>query len=73
MYSDGTVTKDQSGWGFTVKQGATINCEDGAAYTVSTPSLTTEVQTVTHAIHRQHMPYLTGLMPLLQKKKKEKK
>ena len=43
---------DQSGWGFTVKQGAatyTIR-EDSAAYTVSTSSLTMEVEAVTHAL-----------------------
>ena len=32
----GSVTKDQSGWGFTVKQDATTIHEDSAAYTVST-------------------------------------
>ena len=40
MYTDGTVTKDQSGWGFTVKQGTTTIHEDSAAYTVSASSLT---------------------------------
>ena len=39
MYSNGTATKDRSGWGFTVKQGATAIPEDSAAYTVSTSSL----------------------------------
>ena len=34
VYTDGSVTKDQSGWGFTVKQGATTMHEDSAAYTV---------------------------------------
>ena len=34
----GSVTKDQSVWGFTVKQGATTNHEDSAAYAVSTSS-----------------------------------
>ena len=43
MYTDGSVTKHQSGWGFTVKQGATIIHEDSAAHTVSTSSLTKEV------------------------------
>ena len=30
VYTDGSVTKDQSGWGFTVKQGATTIHEDSA-------------------------------------------
>ena len=49
MYADGSVTKDQSRWGFTVKQGATNIHEDSVAYTVSTSSLTMEVEAVTHA------------------------
>ena len=38
VYTDGSVTKDQSGWGFTVKQGATTipDRKDSAAYEVST-------------------------------------
>ena len=35
VYTNALVTKDQSGWGFTVKQGATTIHEDSAAYTVS--------------------------------------
>ena len=50
MYTDGSVTKDQSGWGFAVKQGATTIHEDSAAYTVSASSLTMEVEAVTHAL-----------------------
>ena len=50
MYTDGSVTKDQSGWGFTVKQGAATIHEDRAAYTVSTSSLTMEVEAVTHVL-----------------------
>ena len=34
-YTAGSVTKDQSGWGFTVMQGATTIHEDSAAYTVN--------------------------------------
>ena len=41
---------DQSGWGFTVKQGATIIHEDNVAYTVSTSSLTMVVEAVIHAL-----------------------
>ena len=47
-FDDGSVTKDQSGWGFTVNQGATTIDEDNAAYTVSTSSLTMELEAVTH-------------------------
>ena len=36
VYTDGSVTKDQSGWGFTDKQGATTIHKDSAAYMVST-------------------------------------
>ena len=52
VYTYGSVTKDQSGWGFTVKQGATTFTihEDSAAYTVSTSILTMEVEVVTHAL-----------------------
>ena len=35
VYTDGSVTKDQSGWGFTVKQGATTIHEDSAASQVA--------------------------------------
>ena len=50
VYTDGSVTKDQSGWGFTVKQGATTIHEHIASYTISTFSLTMEVEAVTHAL-----------------------
>ena len=50
MCTDSSVTKTQSGWGFTVKQGATIIHEDGAACKVSTSSLTMEVEVVTHTL-----------------------
>ena len=77
---DGSVTKDQSGWGFTVKQGATAIHEDNAAYTVSTSSLTMEVEVVTHALRQTalkgdsqttHAIILTDWMSLLQKVKVE--
>ena len=48
VYIEGSVTKDQSGWGFTVKQGATTIHEDSTAYTVSSSSLTMEGEIVTH-------------------------
>ena len=44
------VTKEQSGWGFTVKQGVTTIHEYSAANTVPTSSLTMEVEAVTHAL-----------------------
>ena len=50
VYTDGLVTKDQSGWGFIVKQGATTIHEDSAVYEVSTSSLTMEMEAVIHAI-----------------------
>ena len=52
VYTDDTFIRDQSGWGFTVKLGATIIHEDSAAYTVSTSSLTIkmEVNAVTHGL-----------------------
>ena len=65
VYTDGSVTKDLvSGWGFNGKQGATTIHEDSAAYTISTSSLTMEVEAVTHAIRwiasrgdsQPHMP-----------------
>ena len=34
VYTDGSVTIDQSGWGFTVKQGATTIHEDSAVYII---------------------------------------
>ena len=76
MYTDGSVTEDQSGWGFTVKQGVTTIHEDSAAYTVSTSSLTMEEEAVTHALRwiaprsdsqTRHAIILTDSMSLLQK------
>ena len=49
MYTDGSVTKDQSGWGFTVKEGATTIHDDIAAFSVTASSLTMEVEAVTLA------------------------
>ena len=43
----GSVTKDRSGWGFTVKQGTTIIHKVSASYTVSNSSLTMEVEAAT--------------------------
>ena len=78
MYTDGSVTKDQSWWDFTVKQGATTIHEDSAAYTVSTSSLTMEVEAVTHTLRwtasrgdsqMTHTIILTDSVSLLQKVK----
>ena len=60
VYTDGSVTKDQSGWGFTVKQGATTIHEDSAAYTVSASSLTMEVEAVTHAFRWIQPPHISN-------------
>ena len=49
VYTDGPVTTDLSQWGFTVKQGATTIHKNNANYTVSTSSLTVEVEAVTQA------------------------
>ena len=78
MYTDGSVTKDQSGRGFTVRQGATTIQEDIAADTVSTSSLTMEVEAVTLALRwiasrgdsqTTHAIILTDSMRLLLKVK----
>ena len=76
VYTDDPVTKDQSGWGLTVKQGATTIHEDSAAYMVSSSSLTMEVEAATHALRwiasrgdsqTTHAVILTDSMSLLQK------
>ena len=50
IYTDVSVTKDRSGWGFTVKQGGRTVHEDSGAHRVTTSSLTMELEAVTHAI-----------------------
>ena len=47
VYTDGSVTKGQSGWGFIVKQVATIIHEEDE---VSTSILTMEMEVVTDAL-----------------------
>ena len=78
----GSVTTDQSGWGFTVKQGVTTIREDSAAFTVSTSSLTMEVEAVTCALcwtalrgesQTTHAIIFTDLMRFLKKKRKKEK
>ena len=76
IYTDSSVTRDRSGWGFTVKQrGRTVN-EDSGAHRVTISSLTMEVEAVTHAIqclasqhdaHILHVIIFTDPMILLQK------
>ena len=76
IYTDGSVTKDRSGWGFTVKQDGRTVHEDSGAHRVTTSSLTMEVEAVTHAIQWlasqrdaqiTHAIILTDSMNLLQK------
>ena len=50
IYTDGSVTRDRSGWGFTVKQGGRTVYEDSGAHRVTTSSMTMEVEAVTNAI-----------------------
>ena len=50
IYTDGSVTRDRSGWGFTVKQGQRAEHEDSGAHRVTISSLTMVVEAVTHAI-----------------------
>ena len=50
IYTNGSVTRDRSGWGFTVKQGGRTVHKDSGAYKVTTSCLTIEVETVTRAI-----------------------
>ena len=73
--TDGSVTRDPSGWGFTIKQGEITVHKDSGAYRDTASSLTMEVEAVTHAIrwlayqhdtHITHATILTDLMNLLQ-------
>ena len=48
IYPDGSVTRDQSGWGFTVKQGVRNVHKDSGAYIVTIYSLTMEVEAIIH-------------------------
>ena len=76
IYTDGSVTRDRSGWGFTVKQGGRTVHEDSGAHRVTTSSLTMEVEAVTHTIQWRasqrdaqitHAIILTNSKNLLQK------
>ena len=77
IYKDGSVTRDRSGWGFTVKKGGRTMHEDSRAHRVKTSNLTMEVEAVKHAVIQwlasQHDTQttlaiiLTDSMNLLQK------
>ena len=76
IYTDGSVTRDRSGWGFTVKQGGWTVREDSGAHTVTTSSLTMEAEAVIHTIQwlafqrdaqTTHAVILTESMTLVQK------
>ena len=51
IYTNGSVTKDRSGLGFTVKEGGRTVLEDSGDKIVTTSSLTMEVEAVAHAIN----------------------
>ena len=76
IYMDSSVTRDQSGWRLTVKQGGKTVHKDRKAHRVMSSSLTMEVRAVTHAIQWlasqrdaqiTHAIILTDSMNLLQK------
>ena len=76
IYTDGSVTRERSGWGFTVKQDGRTVHEDSGSHRVTTSNLTMEVDAVTHAIQwlasqrdaqNTHAVILTDSMNLLQK------
>ena len=50
IYTDGSVTRDRSGWRFTVKQGGRTVHEDSGIHRVTTSSLTMVVEAASHAI-----------------------
>ena len=73
--TDGSVTRDTSGWGSMVKQGGRTVHEDIGAHRGTTSSLTMKVEAVTHAIQWlasqrdaqiTHAIILTDSMNLLQ-------
>ena len=64
IYTDGSVARDRSDRGFTVKQGGKTVHKDSGAHRATTSSLTMEVEAVTHTIqwlassvtHKLHTP-----------------
>ena len=78
IYTDSSVTRNRSGWGFTVKQGGRTVHEDSGAHRVTTSSLTMEAEAVKHAVQwlasqrdsqTTQATILTDSMNLLQKVK----
>ena len=76
IYTNGSVTRNRSGWEFTVKQAERTVHRDSGAHRITTSSLTMEVEAVTHAIqslasqhdaHITHAIILTNSIYLLQK------
>ena len=79
VYTDGSVSQNQSGWGYIIKRGPRTVHEDSAAYQHRTASMTMEMEAVTHALwwlstrndsRRTHAVILTDSMSLLQKVQK---
>ena len=76
IYTDGSATRNWSGWRFTVKQDGRTVHEDCGSHRVTASSLTMEVEAVTHATQWlasqrdaqiTHAIVLTDSMNLLQK------
>ena len=76
IYTDGSATRNWSGWGLTVKQDGRTVHEDSGSHRVTASSLTMEVEAVTHATQWlasqrdaqiTHAIVLTDSMNLLQK------
>ena len=76
IYTDGSVTRDQSGWGFTIKQAGRTAHGDNGAHRATTSSLTIEIEAVTNVVQwlvsqrdaqTTHAIILTDSVNLLQK------
>ena len=76
IYTECLITRDRSGWRFTVKQCGRSVHEESGAHRVTTSSLTMEAEVVTHAMQRlvpqrdtqiTHAFILTDSMNLLRK------
>ena len=76
IYTDSSVTRDLSIWGFTAKKGGRTVHEDSGTHGVTTSNLTMEVEAVTHTIQWlasqrdaqiTHANILTDSVNLLQK------
>lgn len=51
VYTDGSVTKDQAGWDFTVMQGATTFHKSRAVYKDTMSTLTSKVKTINCTVY----------------------